>query len=361
MVRVRTVIADIPDYRPGRNADLVARERGLEHAVKLASNEVPYPPPESVQRAVAVAAGGVHRYPDDGGLALRERLAARLGVQVDEVLLGAGSVALCQQAVLATTDPGDEAVWCWPSFEAYPIIGRQAGATIVAPPLRDHRYALDEMATAITKRTRILFVCNPNNPTGTVVDAAELEAFLSDVPEDRLVVLDEAYREFVRDEAVADGVEVARRRPNVLVLRTFSKAYGLAGLRVGYGVGSVDVVAAVRRTRQPFGVSALAQVAALAALDAEAEIRARVDEVICERARVIRVLRAELGLDVPESQANFVWLPVGARAAELADACEARGVVLRPFAGSGVRVTVGTSDENDVMLGVLAEVLPGLR
>jgi histidinol-phosphate aminotransferase len=360
VVRVRAVLADIPDYAPGRDADTVARERGLDEAVKLASNEAPFPPPAAVQRAVADAVSGVHRYPDDAGRALRERLAQRRGCEPGEVVLGNGSVALCQQALLATIDPGDEALWCWPSFEAYPILGRQAGAAIVAPPLRAHRYALDAMADAITERTRIVFVCNPNNPTGTVVHAGELDELLDRVPGDVLVVLDEAYREFVRDEAVADGVDLAREHPNVLVLRTFSKAYGLAGLRIGYGIGSHEIVAALRRTRQPFGVNALAQAAALAALDSEAEVASRIELLVAERTRVTEALRADVGIDVPDSQANFVWLPLETRATDVVDACEQHGVVLRPFPGHGVRVTIGTPTENDRMLEVVAGVLGGV-
>ncbi len=356
MVRFRASLADIPAYSPGRDADVVARERGLERAIKLASNEVPYPPPESVQLAVARAAAGMHRYPDDGGLALRARLATRAGVDLDQVILGAGSVALCQQAVLATADPGDELLWCWPSFEAYPIIARQADATIVPVPLRDHRYALDDLADAITERTRTVFVCSPNNPTGSVVTTEELEGFLARTPSDVLVVLDEAYREFVRDDRVPDGIDVVRAHPNVLVLRTFSKAFGLAGARVGYGIASSEVIGALRKTRHPFGVNAIAQAAAIAALDIESEFQERIEMVVSERARVSVALRS-LGVDVPESQGNFVWLPVGDHAAPLGAACEARGVVLRPFAGFGVRVTIGTREENDVMLRVVGEAL----
>ena len=359
MVRFRASLTGIPDYTPGRDADVVARERGLERAIKLASNEVPYSAPESVRRAISDAADRIHRYPDDGGRVLRERLATRCGVGVDQVILGAGSVALCQQAVLATAAPGDEVLWSWPSFEAYPIIAHQADATIVAVPLRDHRYALADMADAITERTRTVFVCTPNNPTGTVVTAAELDGFLSLVPDDVLVVLDEAYCEFVRDDAVADGLEVARTHPNVLVLRTFSKAFGLAGVRVGYGIASPDVIGALRRTRHPFGVNAIAQVAAVAALDAEPELAERVEAVVAERRRVGRALR-DLGLEVPESQGNFVWLAVGEAAAALGAACEERGVVLRPFAGFGVRVTIGTPEENDVMLAAVADAFAEL-
>jgi histidinol-phosphate aminotransferase len=298
----------------------------------------------------------LHRYPDDGGVALRDRLAARLGVELEQVILGAGSVALCQQAVLATVDPGDEVLWCWPSFEAYPIIGHQAGAEIVSVPLRDHRYALDDMASAITERTRTVFVCSPNNPTGTIVMSDELAAFLEQVPDDVLVVLDEAYHEFVRDDAAPDCIAAMRAHPNVLVLRTFSKAFGLAGVRVGYGIASPEIIGALRRTRHPFGVNAIAQAGALAALGAEAEFEARIESVISERVRVRDALRG-LDLEVPESQGNFVWVAAGERAVPIGEACEARGVVLRPFAGFGVRITIGTPDENDVMLRVMGEAL----
>jgi histidinol-phosphate aminotransferase len=361
VVRVRRLVDAIPDYTPGRDADVAAREQGLDRAIKLASNELSCPPPESVQRAIADAVGRVHRYPDDAGIALRERLAETTGVAVEQVVLGAGSVALCQQAVLAVTEPGEEVMWSQPSFEAYAVIARQAGARVVAPPLRDRRYALDEMAAAVSAQTRAIFVCNPNNPTGTIVDAAELAAFLARVPQDILIILDEAYHEFVRDERAPDGLDVIRAHPNVLVLRTFSKAYGLAGLRVGYGIGAPKVVGALRRMRQLFGVSSVALAAARAALDAQTEVRAVVDAVVSERTRVSAVLATDLGLDVPASEANFVWIDVGERALDVAAACERRGVVLRPFARLGVRATIGTTHENDMMLAALGESLAECR
>jgi histidinol-phosphate aminotransferase len=207
------------------------------------------------------------------------------------------------------------------------------------------------MADAITDRTRLIFVCNPNNPTGTVVRRAELERFLDRVPGDVLVVLDEAYREFIRDLEVPDGVQLYRDRPNVCVLRTFSKAYGLAGLRVGFAIAHEPVAAALRKTAVPFGVSQLAQDAAIASLRAEDELLGRVGSLVSERTRVVDTLRAQ-GWTVPETQANFVWLRLGERTTDFAAACDQAGVVVRPFAGEGVRVTVGETEGNDIFLKV---------
>lgn len=243
-------------------------------------------------------------------------------------------------------------IYAWRSFEAYPIITRISGATAVQVPLTPGDvHDLDAMAEAITERTRLIFVCNPNNPTGTVVRRAELKRFLDRVPRDVLVVIDEAYREFIRDPEVPDGVEFYRDRPNVCVLRTFSKAYGLAGLRIGFAIAHEPVAAALRKTAVPFGVSQVAQDAAIASLRAEDELIGRVGSLVCERNRVMEALRAQ-GWKVPESQANFVWLRLGERTTAFAQACEQAGVVVRPFLGEGVRVTVGEAEANDIFLKV---------
>ena len=214
---------------------------------------------------------------------------------------------------------------------------------------------LDAMAGAVTDRTRLIFVCNPNNPTGTVVHRAELERFLDRVPDDVLVVLDEAYREFIRDTDVPDGIDIYRDRPNVAVLRTFSKAYGLAGLRVGFAVAHEEpVAAALRKTAVPFGVSRIAQDAAVASLRAEDELLGRVGSLVCERARVYEELTRQ-GWTVPESQANFVWLRLGDRTLDFAGVCERAGVMVRPFAGEGVRVTIGETEANDIFLKTAGE------
>jgi len=359
----------LPNYVPGRNPADLARELGLPEAIKLASNEVPYGPLPGVVEALAEAATSFHRYPDMGVIALRETLADRLGVPVDRVATGCGSVALAEHLSRAACLPGDEILYSWRSFEAYPIISATTGATSVrVPNTPSHEHDLPAMAAAITPRTRLVLVCNPNNPTGTSVRRADLDAFLDEVPEDVLVVIDEAYREFVTDPQVPDGLAAYGDRPNVVVLRTLSKAWGLAGLRVGYLVAAPEVAAAVRKVVTPFSTSAAAQAAALAALRAEEEMRRRCDLVIAERERVTTAIRKlvvgagagaaapapaaepEASADVPDSQANFVWLPLGDRSVPFAQACEGQGVIVRPFPGEGVRVTIGTPAENDAFL-----------
>jgi histidinol-phosphate aminotransferase len=346
----------LPSYVPGRSPVDLARELGLPEAIKLASNEVPYGPLPGVVEAVAEATAVAHRYPDMGVVALRAALAERYGVDADRIATGCGSVALAEHLARATCLPGDEILYSWRSFEAYPIIAATTGATSVRVPNdAGHGHDLAAMAAAITDRTRMVLVCNPNNPTGTAVRRAELDRFLAAVPDDVLVVLDEAYREFVTDPQVPDGLVAYGDRPNVVVLRTMSKAWGLAGLRIGFLVGHPEVAAAVRKVVTPFSTSAVAQAGALAALAQAEEVRRRCALVTAERDRLTEALR-KLWPDVPSSQANFVWLPMpgragqGDRAAEFGRACEARGVIVRPFPGDGVRVTVGTPAENDAFL-----------
>ncbi|MEU9588239.1 histidinol-phosphate transaminase [Streptomyces sp. NPDC048219] len=345
--KLRAELEGIPTYKPGKPA---AADGPV--AYKLSSNENPYPPLPGVMDTVAAAAGSFNRYPDMACTALMNELAERFGVPVSHLATGTGSVGVAQQLLQATSGPGDEVIYAWRSFEAYPIITQISGATSVKVPLTPGDvHDLDAMAAAITDRTRMIFVCNPNNPTGTVVRRAELERFLDRVPSDVLVVLDEAYREFIRDTEVPDGVELYRERPNVCVLRTFSKAYGLAGLRVGFAIAHEPVAAALRKTAVPFGVSQIAQEAAIASLRAEDELIGRVGSLVCERIRVVDGLRAQ-GWTVPETQANFVWLRLGERTVAFAEACERAGVVVRPFPGEGVRVTVGESEANDIFLKV---------
>ncbi|TWV32526.1 histidinol-phosphate transaminase [Streptomyces misionensis] len=345
--KLRAELEGIPTYKPGKPA---AADGPV--AYKLSSNENPYPPLPGVLESVTAAAASFNRYPDMSCAALTQELAERFGVPAAHVATGTGSVGVAQQLIQSTSGPGDEVIYAWRSFEAYPIITQISGARSVRVPLTSGDvHDLDAMAEAITDRTRLIFVCNPNNPTGTVVRRAELERFLDRVPRDVLVVLDEAYREFIRDPEVPDGVELYRERPNVCVLRTFSKAYGLAGLRVGFAIAHEPVAAALRKTAVPFGVSQLAQEAAIASLRAEDELLGRVGSLVCERTRVVDGLRAQ-GWTVPETQANFVWLRLGERTTAFAQACEEHGVVVRPFAGEGVRVTVGEAEANDIFLKV---------
>ncbi|MBD0863122.1 histidinol-phosphate transaminase [Gordonia sp. zg691] len=342
-LRIRPDLDDLPVYVPGKT---------FPGAVKLASNEVTDGPLPSVIDAITAAAAGANRYPDNGMVELTASLAKRLGVTEDEIQVGCGSVILCQNLILITSGRGDEVVFGWRSFETYPLATRVAGATPVQVPLTgDLTHDLRAMAAAVTDRTRLIFVCNPNNPTGTVVEAADLHEFLTRVPSDVIVALDEAYFEYQRLPApqAYDALQLRREFPNLVILRTFSKAYGLAGLRIGYAVADPEIITALGKVHVPFSVSSVAQAAAVASLDAGDELLARTDAVVAERARVTERLRAA-GYRVPDSQANFVWLDLGASSMDFARACVDAGVVVRPFAGDGVRVTVTNSDEDDAFL-----------
>ena len=352
--RVRSAVRDIPAYVPGRPP---APRDGLP-TYKLSSNENPHPPLPEVLAAAVDAAARMNRYPDMGCSALYAALAERLAVSPDQLAAGTGSVAVLYHLLQAFCEAGDEVVYAWRSFEAYPIAVAVTGATSVQVPLgAGARHDLRAMADAVTERTRVLVVCSPNNPTGPSVGRTELEELLDRVPSRVLVVLDEAYREFVRAEDPVDGVELVRARPNVVAMRTFAKAYGMAGFRVGYVVAAPEVAAAVRACALPFGVSSVAQAAAVAALEHEAELLERVDAIVEERGRVVAALSAQ-GWQVPDAQGNFVWLALGARSTEFAAACEERGVMVRPFAGDGVRVSIGEPAGNDVLLEVAATFAP---
>ncbi|WP_046471842.1 histidinol-phosphate transaminase [Allosalinactinospora lopnorensis] len=342
----RAVLGSIPGYKPGRKV-----EGPGGRSVKLSSNESPYGPLPSVLDAIAAGATRLNRYPDTGAAELTAALADRFSVPEEHLALGAGSVGILQQLLGATAEAGTEVGYAWRSFEAYPLLTELSGATSVRVPLRDETHDLDALAGAITDRTRMVLVCNPNNPTGTAVGEARLVDFLDRVPDHVLVVLDEAYREYVRDPQVPDGIGLHRDRPNVAVLRTFSKAYGLAALRVGFLIGHPHVAEAVRKTMVPFAVNHVAQVAAVASLAAEEELLERVALTVKERERVRDTLIAD-GWAVPPTEANFVWLRLGPHTLDFAAACEAAGVAVRPFADEGLRISVGTPEENDAFLTV---------
>ena len=351
---LRPVLESIPAYRPGKK---VTGPDG--RSIKLSSNESPYGPLPSVREAIARASEDLNRYPDPGAAELTAALARRLEVPKEHIGLGAGSVGLLQQLLEAVGEPGAEVVYAWRSFEAYPLLAELAGVTSVRVPLREETHDLDAILDAITENTRMVLVCNPNNPTGTAVREAELTAFLDRVPEHVLVILDEAYREYVRDPRVPDGVALYRDRPNVAVLRTFSKAYGLAAVRLGFLVGHPPVVAAVRKTLVPFAVNHLAQAAGIASLEAEGELLERVEATVSERERVRGAL-VDAGWTVPPTEANFVWLRLDGDTLDFAAECAKAGVSVRPFDGEGARVSLGTPKENDVFLSV-ARQYPGRR
>ncbi len=354
--RVRPVVSALAAYRPGKGAKQAEAEHGISDAIKIASNENPYAPPASVQKAIQAAAAGVNRYSDHGAAELRAKLAAWLDVDQDCVAVGCGSSGLLQQVCVAYIEPGDEVVTPWRSFEAYPIFVALTNGELVTVPLaEDHSIDLDAVAAAVGPRTKAVMLATPNNPTGLALSTAQIAEFMVKVPDDVLVVVDEAYREF-SDPALGDPVkDLVGRFPNVVVTRTFSKAYGLAGLRSGYAVADPSVIEQLDKVLLAFSVNILAQAGAIAALDALDEIQVLVDSLLAERARVVDSLRAS-GVDFPDPQGNFVWLPIGDRTDEVALALEQRGVVVRPFSGEGIRVTISTPAENDRFLTTYAEV-----
>ena len=350
MSLIRADLDRLPAYVPGRT---------IPGAIKLASNEVTLPPTPPVLAAIAGAAAAGNRYPDLAVTTLTERLAEALKVDGSRIAVGCGSVSLCQQLVQATClEPTDEVLFAWRSFEAYPIVTQIGGATARTVALdSDFRHDIDVMAAAVGPRTRLVMICSPNNPTGTVVTRDELERFLSSLPADVLVALDEAYYEFITDPAAANGLDLIDAYPNLVVLRTFSKAYRLAALRIGYAIGSQEVATALRKVCSPFSVNAMAQAAAIAALDDATNLLAGCTGVIAERVRVRDALVAH-GFTVPPTQSNFVWLALGERTAPFATHCLQHKVVVRPFHPDGVRVTVSVPEENDAFLAAALTFSP---
>ncbi|MFT4123028.1 MAG: histidinol-phosphate transaminase [Microbacteriaceae bacterium] len=346
-VVLRPEIAAMEPYRQGRAAP--------EGAFKLSSNENPFDPLPSVREAIAAAS--VNRYPDALSTTLRDRLAERYGLDVDQVQVGAGSVSVLSQLITAAASVGDEVLYSWRSFEAYPGLVAVAGATsVTVPNTADHRHDLPAMAAAITERTRVVIVCSPNNPTGTVVSREEFAAFMERVPASVLVVLDEAYVEFVRDPAAVRGPELLGRFGNLVVLRTFSKAHGLAGLRIGYALGPAYVMDAARAVAIPLSVTEAAQRAAVASLDAEPELLQRVARLVEVRERALDGLAAQ-GWRLPRSHGNFVWLPTGERTAEAAETFARHGIVARAL-GEGLRISIGEAEAVENLLAAAAEVVP---
>ena len=365
----KPAVRDIVPYEPGKPVEEVQRELGLARVVKLASNEGPFGPFPEALDALAAAAPELNRYPDGGAYRLRVALAERHGVRFEEIALGAGADGVVDCLSQVALDQGDEVVCGWPSFPSYVIDARKLGAEAKTIPLRDGRYDLDAMLAAVTDRTKLVYICHPNNPTGTMNNRAELDIYFEQVPEHVLTVLDQAYFEYVEDPGYPDGVEAylkAGRR--VVVLRTFSKIFGLAGLRVGYGVAPAEVVTAIGKVRRAFDITAAAQVAALASLDtpgAESELERRRRVNADGRPAVEEALR-EHGFDpVGPAVANFVFAEVGEDSRPLFEQLLQEGVIVRPTAGfgapGGIRVTVGTPEENGFFRAALGRVLSPAR
>jgi histidinol-phosphate aminotransferase len=358
----RPSVQGLTPYEPGKPVEEVQRELGLERCVKLASNEGPFGPFPTALEALERSVAELNRYPDGGAWRLRGALAERYGVSYEEVAVGAGADGIIDCLSQAALEPGDEIVCGWPSFPSYVIDALKLGAVPRQVPLREHRYDLDAMLEAIGPRTKLVYVCHPNNPTGTINTRAELDAFLEAMPGQVLVVVDQAYREYVDDPGYPDAIEEYYKagRP-IAVLRTFSKIYGLAGLRVGYMVAPPEVVTAVNKVKRPFDVSSAAQEAALASLAgpaAEIERRLRVNaEGMVALALVLR----DNGLEpVGPALANFLFAETGGDCRPLFEALLAEGVIVRPLHGFGapeaIRVTCGTPDENAFFAAALARV-----
>ncbi len=348
----RPAIAGLVPYEPGKPVEEVQRELGLDRVVKLASNEGQFGPFPAAVEALERAIGDLNRYPDGGAYRLTEALAEKHGVEPENVALAAGADGVIMYLSLAALDPGDEIVCGWPSFPSYVLDAVKMGATAVRVPLAEDTYDLDALLAAITERTKIVYVANPNNPTGTMVGRAALDAYFERVPEHVLTVLDEAYFEFVEAEDYPDGIVeyFLRDGRRVFCLRTFSKMFGLAGLRVGYGVGSPDVVAAIRKVRNAFDLNEMSQAAALASLGNDAEV-ARRRAITAEGREQLVEICTGLGLRIAQpAVANFLYVDTGADVGPLFDALLREGVIVRPLAPFGattaIRVTVGTAEEN---------------
>lgn len=354
----RPVLNRLPAYAAGKPP---AATPGLT-PFKLSSNENPYGPVPAVSDAIRKYAdsGMACRYPDTIATQLAETISERFNTPAEDIVFGTGSYGALTQIVSAfagTNDDGtqDEVIFAWRSFEAYPIVVRTAGARDVQVPLTaQHRHDLSAMADAITDRTRVILLCTPNNPTGPILTTAEVEDFLAKVPRDVVVVIDEAYLEFVRDDAAVDGVSMVQKHPNVIALRTFSKAHGLANLRIGYSISHPEITQYLRVMQVPFATSTLAQHAALTSLQHMDEVNERVELVVQERNRVVAALH-EMGFDVPETHANFVWLPLGERTPELIESANAQALALRGFGTEGARVTIGEKDANDRFLKLMQD------
>jgi histidinol-phosphate aminotransferase len=323
---------------------------------QLALNESPYPPLPSVRKAMHHAVAQAHRYPEFHPDDLTERIAAWCQVSPERVVVGSGSVGVALQLLQAVVEPGDTMAYAWRTFDAYPMLAAMVGAEPVPVPLApDGSQDLDALLAALDHRSRVVVLCNPHNPTGTLVTADALSAFLRQVPRHVTVLLDEAYVEFARDAELPDTLTLLGVHPNLLVLRTFSKAYGLAALRVGYGLGAPDLVARVRRQQLPFGINAVAAAAVKASLHAAGELRRRVTTVIAERERLHHQL-AQHGWHIRPSHANSVWLTAPDPVDEAAAALTAAGVQARHYSGEGLRLTVGSREANDAVLAALAGV-----
>lgn len=343
--KVRPAVQALAPYRPGKGAKQAEKEHGISNAIKLASNENPYQTPDAVVDAVTKASAGVNRYGDHRASDLRAALAQWIGVSPEQVTVGCGSVGILQQLGLVYIDPGDEVVFPWLSFEAYPVYAQVMGGVAVQVPLVNHAFDMKAVAESVTDKTKMILLATPNNPTGTAISTAQIETLMKAIPNNVIVVVDEAYKEF-SDPSFGDPVtDLLPHYRNLVVTRTFSKAYGLAGLRIGYAITDPEIVNEIDKVLVPFSVNSAAQAGALAALESLDVIGANISRILAERQRVVDSL-IEQGWELPEAHANFVYIPLGNRTDEIHLSLEKQGVVTRPFSGEGIRVTIGSEAEN---------------
>jgi len=355
--RVNRHILDLRPYEPGKPVEELERELGIAGSIKIASNENPLGPSPRAMEAIREVVAGVHRYPDGANFELRARLAERLGVERQQLVFGCGADEILELLAKCFLSPGDEVVYAWPSFAMYPIVTRGMGAESVAVPLdASLSHDLPSMAEAVGERTKIVLVCNPNNPTGTSVGGEAFDRFAAALPEDVVLAVDEAYFEYARRPDFPDSLAWVRRRPGTVVLRTFSKVFGLAGLRIGYGIADPELAGYLERARHPFNVNRLAEVAALAALDD----REHVERSLQVNAQGIEYLSqelAKLGIEVWPSDANFILARAGA---DCYQRLLPEGVIVRPLRGFGlddyVRITVGLPEENERVVKALTRL-----
>lgn len=343
--KVRPAVANMAGYKPGKAADQLEVEHDIDDAIKLASNENPWPPIAEVVEAVAEAAAGINRYPDNGAAAVRDAVGDFLNVDSSHITIGCGSSGLLQQLFLTYVDPGDEVLFPYPSFEIYPIFSTLFGAEQVRVPLVDHGFDLDAVADAVTDRTKLIMLANPNNPTGTSVSVDSIAQLLQSIADDVIVVVDEAYREF-NDPTLGDPVTLLADHHNVVITRSFSKAFGLAGVRAGYAIAHAGIIEQLDKVRLAFSVNNIAQAAILASIEHRDAVMERVRDLMNERDRVVGSLRAG-GVELPDPNANFVFIPTGEDTASIGEQMERQGIAVRPFPGIGLRITIGTPEEND--------------
>jgi histidinol-phosphate aminotransferase len=353
-------IYKIKTYVPGKPIDEVRRELGLKSVIKLASNENPYPPSPKVLAALNLAAREINRYPDGGCFKLRRALARKLDIDDDQLIFGNGSDEIIVLAVKAFAAKGDEVIIAKPSFLIYEIASTLSGARLHQVPLKGFRYDLQAMKARINARTRIIFIGNPDNPAGTYITTRQAEEFLRSVPKSTLVFFDEAYFEYVQANDYPDTLSLMKKYPNVMTTRTFSKMYGLAGLRLGYGIASREIIDVLNRLREPFNVNSMAQAAAVAVLGDETHYRHIAQEVNEQKQYLYRSLR-KLGIAFEESFTNFILVQVGQDSSKAAGALLKKGVIIRDMAVWGlkgyIRVSIGNASENKRFIKTLGEIL----